>query len=325
MTRRKYVVGNWKMNGLSAAIGEAQAIFAAADEHAVVDVAIALRKRESERYAALAADSASTKQVAEEKELAYLSARSAYDSAVAKHRAVEMDLAVLKAKLAGANADVKTKEAKVAVATADREKTRVLTEYAKLKAPYGGVITRRNIDPGEYVHSPSSDKATPPFTIANIQTATVVMRVPEPSVPHVRIGNPVRMAFEALGEEVVAGKVTRIAKILEDKSRTMRVEIDVENPDGKLYPGMFGSVVLTLSEVKDALTVPASALYGTGEGLFVVTVTDNQAHRIPVRTGYDDGRIVQILSGLSGDEQVVVSNKGELSDSQRVTASLVER
>lgn len=283
------------------------------------------RKREYERYAALAADNASTRQLADEKEFAYLSSRSAYDSAVAKHRAVQMDLTVLKAKLAGANADVKTKQAKVAVASADREKTRVLTEYAKLKAPYAGVITRRNVDPGEYVHSPSSDKATPPFTIARTQTVTVVMRVPEKEVSHVRIGNLVSMDFEALGKEAVTGKVTRLAKSLEDKSRTMRVEIDVENPEGKLYPGMFGSVALTLSDIKDALTVPASALYGTGEELFVVTTTNNLAHRVRVRTGYDNGRIVQIVSGLSGDEQVVVSNKGQLADGQPVDPHRVDK
>lgn len=297
-------------------------------ELAVADVKKAdadrnFRKREFERYAALAADNTGSKQVADEKELAYLSSRSAYDSAVAKHRAVQMDLVILKAKLASTNADVKTKDAKVAVAKADREKTRVLAEYAKLKAPYSGTITRRHVDPGEYVHSPSSDKATPLFTISRTQSVTVVMRVPEKEVPLVRLGNPVSMRFDALKSEVIAGRVTRMAKSLDEKTRTMRVEIDVKNPDDKLYPGMFGSVTLVLSDVKDALTVPASALYGTGEGLFVVTVTDGATRRVRVETGYDDGRVVQIVSGLSGDEDVVVSNKGNLADGQTVAASRV--
>ena len=282
------------------------------------------RKREYERYAGLAADSASTKQLADEKQFGYLSSVSAYDSAVAKHRAVQMDAIVLKAKLAGANADVKTKQAKVSVSSADREKTRVLTEYAKLKAPYAGTITRRTVDPGEYVHSPSSDKATPPFTIANTESVTVVMRVPEKEVSQVQIGNAVRMQFEAIKGEVVSGRVTRLSKSLEEKSRTMRVEIDVKNPNDKLYPGMFGSVSLVLADIKDALTVPASALYGTGGSLFVVTVTDNIARRTRVQTGYDDGRIVQIVSGLAGNEPIVVSNKGDLSDGQRVTAARVD-
>lgn len=295
-------------------------------ELAVADVKKAeadrnFRKREFERYTALAADNAGSKQVADEKELGYLSARSAYDSTVAKQHAVESDLKILKAKLASANADVKTKEAKVAVASADREKTRVLAEYAKLKAPYAGTITRRTVDPGEYVHSPSSDKATPLFTIARTQSVTVVMRVPEKEVPQVRLGNPVSMRFDALKSEVVSGKVTRLSKSLDEKSRTMRVEIDVKNPGDQLYPGMFGSVTLVLSDVKDALTVPASALYGTGEGLFVVTVTDGVARRARVTTGYDDGRLVQILTGLTGDEEVVISNKGNLADGQPVAAS----
>lgn len=280
------------------------------------------RKSEYERYAALAADNASTKQLAEEKKFGYLSAVSAFDSAVAKLRAVESDVVILKAKLAGANADVKTKKAKVAVARADREKTRVLADYAKLKAPYTGSITRRHVDPGEYVHSPSSDKATPLFTISRTESVTVVMRVPEKEVPYVRVGNPVSMKFDGLPTDVIAGRVTRMAKRLDEKL-TMRVEIDVKNPEDKLYPGMFGSVTLVLADVKDALTVPASALYGTGDGLYVVTVTDGVTRRARVETGYDDGRIVQIVSGLSGDEEVVVSNKGNLADGQAVAASRV--
>lgn len=281
------------------------------------------RKSEYERYAGLAADNASTQQLAEEKRFGYLSTVAANESAAAKLRAVESDAVILKAKLAGANADVRTKQAKVAVATADREKTRVLTEYAKLKAPYAGTITRRNVDPGEYVHSPSSDKATPLFTISGTQSVTIVMRVPEKEVPHVRLGNSVSMTFDALQGDVVTGQVARMSKSLDDKSRTMRVEIDVKNPNDRLYPGMFGSVSLSLADVKNALTVPASALYGTGEGLFVVTVTDGVARRVQVETGYDDGRVVQIVSGLQGDEEVVVSNKGNLADGQAVAASRV--
>ncbi len=281
------------------------------------------RKREFERYAALAADKTGSPQVADEKELAYFASRSAYDSMIAKHRSVQTDLVILKAKLANAQADVKTKMAKVAVAISDREKTRVQADYARLKAPYSGTIIHRNVDPGEYVHSPSSDKATPPFTIAGTQSVTIVMRVPEKEVPLVRLGNPVSMKFDALRSEVVTGIVARIARSLEEKSRTMRVEIDVKNPGDKLYPGMFGSVSLVLSDVKDAQVVPASALYGTSDGLFVVTVNDGLTRRVRVQTGYDDGRFVQILSGLTGDEEVIVSNKGNLADGQQVVASRV--
>ncbi|MBI5757993.1 MAG: efflux RND transporter periplasmic adaptor subunit [Planctomycetales bacterium] len=282
------------------------------------------RKKEFERYAGLAADNTATRQQADEKQSQYQAARSAHDSSVAKQQAVRMELTVLKARLTGAEADVKTKQAKISVATADREKTRVLFDYAKLKAPFDGTVTHRTVDEGEYVHSPNSDKATPPFTLAKTQWVTLVMRVPEKEVPSVQIGNRVTVEFDALRGQPVTGQVSRVARSVEAKSRTMRVEIDVENPDQKLYPGMFGSVTLVLSNVKQALTVPASALYGTVDGLFVVCVKDNVARRTKVQTGYDDGRIVQIVSGLSGNEEVVVSNKGELSDGQRVAATRVD-
>lgn len=279
------------------------------------------RQREFERFAALAADKSGSQQVADEKALNYEAARAAYDSAMAKQAAVRSDLTILKAKLSSANADVRAKTAKVAVASADREKTRVLSEYAKLKAPYAGTITRRTVDPGEYVHSPNNDKATPLFTISRTESMTIIMRVPEKEVPFIKIGNPVQMQFDSLQGQVVPGAVTRMAKSLDEKSRTMRIEIDVKNPNGKLYPGMFGSVSLLLADVKDALVVPASALYGTGEGLFVVTVKNGTTQRKKVETGYDDGRNVQVVSGLSENEEVVVSNKGNLADGQSVVPS----
>lgn len=281
----------------------------------------AFRQREFERFAALAMDKSGSQQVADEKALNYAAARAAYDAAVAKHNAVKSDLTILNAKLANAHADVKAKKAKVTVASADREKTRVISEYAMLKAPYGGTILRRAVDPGEYVHSPNNDKATPLFTIARTDSMTIIMRVPEKEVPYVKLGNPVQMRFDSLLGEVISGKVTRMAKSLDDKSRTMRIEIDVKNPHGKLYPGMFGAVTLLLADVKNAMTVPASALYGTGEGLFVVTVSQGVTHRVKVETGYDDGRTVQVLSGLRGDEEIVVSNKGNLADGQQVSAT----
>jgi RND family efflux transporter MFP subunit len=170
---------------------------------------------------------------------------------------------------------------------------------------------------------PSSDRAPPILQIAKTDWMRIVMHVPEKEVPLVRRGNTARIKLFGR-EQLVEGKVARFANSLEDKSRTMQVEIDVPNKDGLLYPGMFGSVALTLREIPGALTVPASALYGSGDQLFVVQVKDGRAIRTRVKTGYDDGTVVQIVDGLIGGEEVVVSNKGDLADGQPVAATRTE-
>jgi len=281
------------------------------------------RQNEFERYNNLATENAATKQMAEEKRFQWAAAESAHESAVAKRKAARADALVMESKVAAAQADVRTKAVKVDVAKAEREKTRVMVEYAKLRAPFDGVITRRTVDEGAYVRTPSSDRATPILQIAKTDWMRIVMHVPEKEVPLVRRGNTARIKLFGR-EQPVEGKVARYANGLEEKSRTMQVEIDVPNKDGVLYPGMFGSVALTLREIPAALTVPATALYGSGDQLFVVQVKDGKAVRTKVKTGYDDGTVVQIVEGLSGGEEVVVSNKGDLADGQAVAATHIE-
>lgn len=280
------------------------------------------RRREHARYADLAAKNALTAQLLDERHLVLRTAESACASAEAKLKAVENEKLVLAAKLASAEADAMKAEARVLVAEADRDKTSTIFDYANLKAPFDGVVTRRTVDVGEYVASPGSDRATPLFTLERIDPVTVVLRVPEKEVPAVRIGNRATVRLDGLQHRELSGSVTRLSQSLDPKSRTMRVEIDVANVDGAIYPGMYGAVSLVLLDLEDALTVPASALYSRGGELFVFQVRDDRVVRTTVRTGYDDGRIVQILKGLNGDEIVIVSNKGELSEGELVrTAS----
>jgi len=276
------------------------------------------RRKEHGRYAELAEKNATTAQLLDERELLLRAAESACASAEAKLKAVENDKIILNAKVASAKADLNKAESHVLVAEADRERTNTIFEYSKLKAPFDGVVTRRTVDVGEYVASPGSDRATPLFTLERIDPVTVVLRVPEKEVPSVRIGNRATVSLEGLKNRELTGTVTRFSQGLDPKSRTMRVEIDVPNADGSIYPGMYGAVSLVLADVDDALTVPASALYSRGGALFVFQIRDDRVVQTKVRTGYDNGRIVQILEGLDGDENVIVSNKGELSEGDRV-------
>lgn len=279
------------------------------------------RHREHDRYADLASKNASTAQLLDERKLVLQTAESACASAEAKLKAVENEKVVLAARLVSAEADSQKATAHVAVAQADRDRTNTIFEYARLKAPFDGVVTSRSVDIGEYVATPGSDRATPLFTLERCDPATVVLRVSEREVPAVHIGSRVTVRFDALKHREMTGSVTRLSPNLDSKSRTMRVEVDISNPDASIYPGMYAAVSLVLADVDDALTVPASAIYSRGNELYVFVVRDQKVSLAKVLTGYDDGRIVQILDGLTGSEKVIVSNKGELTEGQLVRAA----
>ncbi len=114
-----------------------------------------------------------------------------------------------------------------------------------------------------------------------------------PSVPVAAPPSP----SPRLGEIQAEGKVARTSRALNDQ-KTMRVEIDVDNPDGRLYPGMYGHATVVLQEVSNALTVPASAVDSVDGQPCLIAVDKGVAHRLTVKTGFDDGHVVQILNGL---------------------------
>jgi RND family efflux transporter MFP subunit len=193
-----------------------------------------------------------------------------------------------------------------------------------VKAPFPGIITHRNVDTGAFVNSAGSGRGEPLFTLARVDKLIVILRLPEKEAGMVRQGCKAHMTITALDGLVVEGTVSRFSRVLDDKSRTMRVEIDIDNKSGTVYPGMYGPVKVVLREMPDALTVPAGAVYAVGGKTFVVQVRGGKAYRIPVVTAYDDGLIVQIESGLKGNEEIVVSNKGQLAEGQPVDPHRVD-
>lgn len=282
------------------------------------------REQQVQRYAGLAARDATTPELAAEKREQYNAAVAAHESALAERQAVQAERSVLTARLEAARAELRTRQRKVDVAQADRARSQVALEFAQIKAPFAGVITRRNVDDGAFVNSASSGRGEPIFSLARVDKVTVVLRVPEKEVSAVKKGSRATIQLEALAGHEVQGLVARFSRALEEKSRTMRVEIDVDNSAGAVYPGMYGAVTLVLREIKNALTVPAAAVYSVDSGVYVIQSRNKQAHRIPVRTGCDDGVVVQILEGLTGDEEIIVSNKGQIAEGQFIQPSRID-
>jgi RND family efflux transporter MFP subunit len=133
------------------------------------------------------------------------------------------------------------------VAKADLERVAALLQYARIVAPFDGVVTQRTVSPGDLA-APPRGRDAPLFTVARVDMVRVVVAVPDAHAARVRVGVDAAVRLDALPGQVFKGKVSRLAGALDPTKRTLRVEIDLPNRDGKLLPGVHGHVVLMLGQ-----------------------------------------------------------------------------
>jgi membrane fusion protein, multidrug efflux system len=197
-----------------------------------------------------------------------------------------------------------------------------MLDYTKVRAPYNGTVTARFVDPGALIQAATSSatQAVPLFTIMDISTLRFYINVPQEDAPFVKKGTPATIAISGLPEKTLKASVTRSTVALDPGTRSLLAEIDLLNPGHDLAPGMFAEVVVELRRHPDALVVPPAALVSEGSSKFVFTVDQGVARKIPVETGIDDGLWVEITSGLTGAEDVVVTGKARLSEGIQVKA-----
>ena len=218
----------------------------------------------------------------------------------------EADVARAEGDIAAADANVAVGLAEVAVAEARIAHLQALMEYAVLRAPYDGVITRRFIDPGAFVRSAADGTTMPLLAIASRGRIRFAMDVPEPAVPNVRIGTKIKLTIPALGTNTLSVTVSRTAWSLNPDTRTMRVEADLDDRGGTLQPGMYARALIRI-EAESALTVPSAAIRVRAGETYLLVVEDGRAVKTTITVGYDDGILAAILDGLDGDELVITS------------------
>jgi HlyD family secretion protein len=224
---------------------------------------------------------------------------------------------------------------RVRVATAELAKIDRQLEFAVVRAPFDGVITKRWVDSGATIKDPGTNL----LTVMQLDRVRVLIDVPQRDVPLLDVKTDkaagdlaeVRLPVASDGPGGLwRGVVTRVGQSLDPVTRTMRAEIELANPDGKLRPGMFGSAMVIVEDLPGVLTVPASALVRRGEGVvevFVVYGASGEGadrrgvlKRVPVTLGIDDGRVVHIVSGLSGNELVVARGASVMRADDEVLA-----
>ncbi len=215
-------------------------------------------------------------------------------------------------------------KAKALMAGANRERAETLLGFCRITAPFSGVITRRAADPGAFIPAATSGSAAQNaavVTLMDFDKVRVQVAVPEPEVPLVQKGLPVSVLVEELPGRVFAGTVTRFSQALDEASKTMLTEIDLENPKRELRPGMFATVKLGVEQHTDALLVPVEAVVFEKSGTSVFTLADGKAKKGPVKTGFNDGTSVEILDGLAPNQPVILAGKLTLSNGQGVNTT----
>jgi multidrug efflux pump subunit AcrA (membrane-fusion protein) len=333
------------------------------------------REKELRRLKGLASGNSPgvTADIVDERTQFYEAAVADVAAARAAVQKANAGLSEARAKSEAAKADVSLKGALVEVSKKDLDRSKALLGFATITAPFDGVVTRRNVDPGSFVQNATTARTDPMLTVARTDIVTVFMKVPDNYAPFVTRNTEAELELGVLPGWKIQGKVTRFSPSLDnpEHDRTMRVEVDLFNEsaeayerlaarakatryaglkgrklptfptvngkpsaglDGRLLPGMFGRMRLALQSFNNAWLVPSTAVVHQGGRSFLFLVKDDKAVRVPVELQVDDGRLAKVVlvesaggqavqRELTGQETVVATNQGELSDGQPVKAT----
>ena len=230
---------------------------------------------------------------------------------------------VSEAQIAGANSSLAAARQEVDVHKAELAKMRTMLEYTRVTAPFAGVITKRYADTGSMIQAgtASQTQAMPLVRLSQNTLLRLILPVPESAVPNVRIGQQVEVKVPSL-KRGFPGRVARFSDKVQLSTRTMDTEVDVQNPSLVLVPGMYAEVNLQLAEKGNVLAVPVTAI-DTDSGSVMVVTSDNKIEVRKVKLGLETADRVEVQSGLSEGDLVVVGNRGGLQPGQAVQPKIV--
>lgn len=234
------------------------------------------------------------------------------DEAVQAYNARVADVAAAEANIRAADASVTANQANVA-------RLEKLQGFERVVAPFDGVITERNVERGDLVTPGGATVGKPLFVIAQSATLRIQVNVPQSQAVDIHEGQPASITVkERLGREYT-GTVVRSANSLDSAARTMLTEVQVDNSDGSLLPGMYAQIRFTLPEQRRSVIIPTSSLIIDNSGMRVAIVQDDhRLHFVPVVIGKDMGTQVEVLSGINSTDALVSSPSDLLHEGQNV-------
>jgi RND family efflux transporter MFP subunit len=203
-------------------------------------------------------------------------------------------------------------QAIVASREADVARLEELQSYEKVYAPFDGVITARNTDLGDLINAGAGTPNTELFRMEATKILRIYVAVPEAYVPAIHVGATAMVTLDEYPGEQFNGTLVRTNEAINQTSRTLLAEVDVDNASSKLLPGAYTFVHFMLPGRQETVTIPANTLLFRSEGLRVGVVRDGKAQLIPITIGRDYGDRVEVISGLNHNDQVILNPSDSL-------------
>ncbi|HEV8061418.1 MAG TPA: efflux RND transporter periplasmic adaptor subunit [Gemmataceae bacterium] len=310
----------------------------------MVQEAIANRKRsqasldrwksESGRIGGLVREKVIEKESGEEVANQFRSASAAMEESEAKVQSAQALLLESIAKSEKSVTDVSAATNRLVVAEAEKRETQAMLAYADITAPYDGVVSHRNVHTGHFLQPSTSggSRSEALFTVVRMDKVRVFLEVPEADAVLVKDGVSARIRIPVLNDQEFRGNVSGSSWSLEPNQRTLRTEIDFNNADGRLRPGMYAQAVIDVIQ-PETFTVPSQAVQTRDGMTFCYCAEDGKAVRVPLRLGVRSGASVEVRKkqlrstkpgekprwvDVIGSEQVIVTSSADLEDGQTI-------
>jgi RND family efflux transporter MFP subunit len=220
----------------------------------------------------------------------------------------------------------KQSQANLAAADANVRRLEQLEGFKDVFAPFSGVLTRRNVDPGALINAGAGvgtgAAGRELFDVARVDPLRVYTSVPQAYAPFIKVGAKTTVTLQEFPGEKFSGKVVRTAESIDPTTRTLLTEVDVPNKDARLLPGSFGQVHFAVGSGVNKVTIPVNAMLFRAEGPRVAVVgSGGKVQLRPINIGRDYGATLEVLGGVSPTDQVVINPADSLEDGQQVNVA----
>lgn len=216
----------------------------------------------------------------------------------------------------------KQAQANLASADANVKRLEQLEGFKDVYAPFSGVLTRRNVDPGALINAGAGAAGRELFDIARVDPLRVYASVPQAYAPFIKVGAKTAITLQEFPGKKFDASVARTAESIDPSTRTLLTEVDVPNKEGRLLPGSLGEVHFAVGNGVNKVTVPVNAMLFRAEGPRLAVVgPDNKVQLRPINIGRDYGATLEILGGVSPGERIVINPADSLEDGQPVNVA----
>jgi RND family efflux transporter MFP subunit len=213
----------------------------------------------------------------------------------------------------------KQAQANLVAADANVKRLEQLEGFKRVYAPFSGVLTKRNVDPGALINAGAGVAGRELFDIARVDPLRVYTSVPQSYSAFIKVGESTTVTLQEFPGQRFTAKVARTAEAIDPNTRTLLTEVDVPNKDGRLLPGSFGEVHFAVGSNVNKVTVPVNAMLFRSQGAQVAVVgPDKKVQLRTINIGRDYGTTLEILDGASTQDQIVINPPDSLEDGQQV-------